>query len=96
MSGRGFESSADFNIQFGEWLMIAHRRVVRTIKTRPVNLLEGRSSRDAPVATSAAGGRLGQSGPTATRLLRPHRQQRLLGRPSVIGRFVDVTAVLDR
>lgn len=40
MPGRHFESPADFNAQFSEWLTIANTRVVRTLKTRPVDLLE--------------------------------------------------------
>jgi hypothetical protein len=40
MPGRHFESPADFNAQFTEWLASANTRVVRTIKTRPVDLLE--------------------------------------------------------
>ena len=40
MPGREFASPADFNIQFGQWLTIANARVVRTIKVRPVDLLD--------------------------------------------------------
>jgi hypothetical protein len=40
MPGRHFESPADFNAQFSEWLTTANTRVVRTIKTRPIDLLE--------------------------------------------------------
>jgi transposase len=40
MPGRHFTSPADFNTQFTEWLTSANTRVVRTIKTRPVDLLE--------------------------------------------------------
>jgi hypothetical protein len=40
MPGRSFASPADFNAQFTEWLTHANTRVVRTIKTRPVDLLE--------------------------------------------------------
>jgi transposase len=40
MPGRQFSSPADFNTQFSEWLSSANSRVVRTIKTSPVDLLE--------------------------------------------------------
>jgi transposase len=39
MPGRHFESPADFNAQFTDWLATANSRVVRTIKARPVDLL---------------------------------------------------------
>ena len=39
MPGRVFESPADFNAQFTDWLTGANARVVRTIKARPVDLL---------------------------------------------------------
>jgi hypothetical protein len=40
MPGRHFASPADFNAQFTDWLATANARVVRTIKARPVELLE--------------------------------------------------------
>src|SRR6478735_1621503 len=40
MPGRHFASPADFNDQFTDWLTTANARVVRTIKSRPVDLLE--------------------------------------------------------
>ena len=40
MPGRHFESPADFNAQFTDWLTTANARIVRTIKSRPVDLLE--------------------------------------------------------
>jgi hypothetical protein len=40
MPGRDFGSPADFNTQFADWLTIANTRVVRTIRSRPVDLLE--------------------------------------------------------
>ena len=39
MPGRHFESPADFNDQFTDWLTTANARVVRTTKARPVDLL---------------------------------------------------------
>jgi hypothetical protein len=40
MPGRRFDSPADFNDQFSQWLSTANARVVRTLKARPVELLE--------------------------------------------------------
>jgi transposase len=40
MPGRRFDSPADFNDQFAEWLERANRRVVRTIKARPIDLVD--------------------------------------------------------
>ena len=40
MPGRHFESPADFNDQFTDWLTPANARVVRTIKARPIELME--------------------------------------------------------
>ena len=39
MPGRHFESPADFNAQFTDWLTTANARVVRTIKAHPSELL---------------------------------------------------------
>ena len=39
MPGRDFTSPADFDAQFSDWLTKANNRIVRTIKTRPVDLL---------------------------------------------------------
>jgi hypothetical protein len=40
MPGRDFTSPADFDAQLGDWLGLANARVVRTIKARPVDLLD--------------------------------------------------------
>ena len=40
MPGRSFDSPADFNDQFTEWLEGANRRVVRTLKARPIDLVD--------------------------------------------------------
>lgn len=40
MPGRDFASPSDFDAQFTDWLRIANARMVRTIKTRPVDRLE--------------------------------------------------------
>jgi hypothetical protein len=68
-------------IQFGDWL-IANARVVRTIKARPVDLLDADRAAMLPLPPVPPAVGLGQPGPARTRLLRPRRFQRLLGRPS--------------
>jgi transposase len=40
MPGRHFTSPADFNTQFSAWLTRANARVVRTIKARPVDVVQ--------------------------------------------------------
>ena len=40
MPGRTFVSPGDFNAQFTEWLEGANRRVVRTLKARPIDLVD--------------------------------------------------------
>lgn len=40
MPGRTFTSPGDFNAQFAQWLTIANGRVVRTIKARPMDLVD--------------------------------------------------------
>jgi len=40
MPGRSFASPADFNAQFAEWSERANRRVVRTLKARPIDLVD--------------------------------------------------------
>ena len=40
MPGRSFTSPGDFNDQFTEWLERANRRVVRTLKARPIDLVD--------------------------------------------------------
>jgi transposase len=96
MPGRDFASPADFNTQFDDWLRIANARVVRTIKTRPVDRLEADRAGMLPLP------------PLAPALGWVNRVR--LGRdyyvrldscdysvdPAVIGRFVDVTADLSR
>jgi len=96
MPGRVFDSPADFNAQFAEWLELANRRVVRTIKARPIDLVE--ADREAMLALPPIPPRVGWV------------NQIRLGRdyyvrvdsndysvdPTVIGRFVTVTADLDR
>ena len=40
MPGRTFDSPADFNDQFAGWVDAANRRVVRTLKARPIDLVD--------------------------------------------------------
>ena len=54
MPGRSFASPQDFNDQFADWLTIANARVVRTLKARPVDLIE--ADRAAMLALPPAGG----------------------------------------
>lgn len=96
MPGRDFASPADFNTQLTNWLAIANARIVRTIKTRPVDRLEADWAAMLPLP------------PVAPALGWVNRVR--LGRdyyvrvdssdysvdPAVIGRFVDVTADLSR
>lgn len=95
MPGRTFASPQDFNDQFSDWLTIANGRVVRTLKARPVDLIE--ADRAAMLAL-----------PPAVLHLGWHNHIRL-GRdyyvridtndysvdPRAIGSRVDVTADLD-
>ena len=96
MPGRDFASPADFNTQFAQWLTKANSRVVRTIKTTPLERLEADRAAMLPLP------------PVAPALGWVNRLR--LGRdyyvrvdssdysvdPAVIGRFVDVRADLSR
>jgi transposase len=96
MPGRSFASPGDFNTQFTDWLAKANARVVRTTKSRPVDLLEADRAR--MLALPPIPLHLGW------------RNRVRLGRdyyvridtndysvdPAVIGRLVDVTADLER
>jgi hypothetical protein len=96
MPGRTFRSPADFNTQFGDWLVKANSRVVRTIKAAPVALVEADRAAMLPLP------------PIPLHL--GWRYKIRLGRdyyvrldtndysvdPTMIGRMVDVAADLDR
>ena len=96
MPGRSFDSPADFNAQFADWLERANRRVVRTLKARPIDLVD--ADRAAMLALPPIPPPVGWS------------NQIRLGRdyyvrvdsndysvdPTAIGRQVTVTADLER
>lgn len=96
MPGRDFESPADFDDQFTDWLRIANGRVVRTIKARPVDLLDADRAAMLPLPPVA---------PTVGWVNRVRLGRDYYVRvdsndysvdPAVIGRFVDVHADLTR
>jgi Helix-turn-helix domain of resolvase len=96
MPGRSFSSPADFNAQFDDWLRRANGREVRTIKARPVDLIEHDRARMLPLPPVP--------------LLLGWRERVRLARdyyvrldtsdysvdPTAIGRMVDIVADLDR
>ncbi|MFF5993100.1 IS21 family transposase [Prauserella flavalba] len=96
MPGRSFTSPADFNTQFDQWLSRANARIVRTIKARPVDLIEADRARMLALPPVP--------------LLLGWRHRVRLGRdyyvrldasdysvdPTAIGRMVEVSADLDR
>ena len=96
MPGRVFDSPADFNDQFAVWLQWANARLVRTLKARPIDMVD--ADRAAMLALPPIPPRVGWV------------NQIRLGRdyyvrvdsndysvdPTVIGRHVTVTADLDR
>ena len=96
MPGRSFESPADFDAQFGDWLTKANARIVRTIKTRPVDRLDADRAAMlplppvAPVVGWVNRVRLGRD-----YYVRLDASDYSVD-PAVIGRFVDVTADLAR
>jgi hypothetical protein len=96
MPGRTFASPADFNAQFTAWLETANRRVVRTIKAAPTDLIE--RDRAGMLALPPVPLQLGWS--ERVRLGRDYYVRLDASDysvdPTAIGRMVDVTADLDR
>jgi len=96
MPGRTFASPADFNAQFADWLQVANGRIVRTIKTRPVDRIEADRAAMlplppvAPIVGWVNRVRLGRD-----YYVRLDSNDYSVD-PAVIGRFVDVTADLTR
>lgn len=94
LPGRRFTSPADFNAQLSEWLVTANARTVRSIRGRPVDLLETDYQAMLPLPPIAPAVGIN----TRVRLGRDY-YMRIDGcdysvDPKVIGRFVDVTASL--
>ena len=96
MPGRDFTSPADFDAQFSDWLTRANARVVRTIKTRPLDRLDADKAAMLPLPPVA---------PTVGWVNRVRLGRDYYVRvdssdysvdPAVIGRFVEVTADLSR
>jgi len=96
MPGRSFSSPADFNAQLAGWLEKANARVVRTIKARPIDLIEHDRSR--MLALPPVGLQPGWREPV--RLGRDYYVRLDTSDysvdPTAIGRMVEVTADLDR
>ena len=96
MPERDFTSPADFNAQFSEWLARANSRVVRTIKARPVDLLE--TDRAAMLPLPPVPPQVGWS--NRIRLGRDYYVRLDASDysvdPTVIGRLVDVHADLEQ
>jgi hypothetical protein len=96
MPGRDFTSPVDFNTQFADWLGLANARIVRTIKTGPVDRLDADRTAMlplppvAPVVGWVNRVRLGRD-----YYVRVDSSDYSVD-PTVIGRFVDVTASLAR
>jgi transposase len=96
MPGRTFSSPADFNAQFADWLQRANARQVRTIKARPIDLLDADRAKMLPLPPVPL--HLGWR--ERVRLGRDYYVRLDTGDysvdPTAIGRMVDVSADLDR
>lgn len=96
MPGRDFASPADFNAQFGDWLTTANGRVVRTIKARPVDLLDADRAAMLPLPPVApAVGWVNRVRLGRDYYVRVDSNDYSVD-PGAIGRFVDVHADLAR
>jgi hypothetical protein len=96
MPGRDFESPGDFDDQFTDWLRIANGRVVRTIKARPVDLLDADRAAMLPLPPVApAVGWVNRVRLGRDYYVRVDSNDYSVD-PAVIGRFVDVHADLTR
>jgi transposase len=96
MPGRSFDSPADFNSQFAEWVESANRRVVRTLKARPIDLVD--ADREAMLALPPVPPPVGWS--NTIRLGRDYYvrvdSNDYSVDPTAIGRMVTVIADLTR
>jgi len=96
MPGRDFESPADFDTQFTDWLTKANGRVVRTIKVRPVDLLDADRAAMLPLPPVApAVGWVNRVRLGRDYYVRVDSNDYSVD-PAAIGRFVDVHADLSR
>jgi hypothetical protein len=96
MPGRDFTSPADFNAQFVDWLTKANARIVRTIKTRPVDLLDADRAAMLPLPPVApAVGWVNRVRLGRDYYVRVDSSDYSVD-PNVIGRFVDVHADLTK
>lgn len=96
MPGRTFASPADFDTQFTDWLALANARVVRTIKARPVDLLDADRAAMLPLPPVApAVGWVNRVRLGRDYYVRVDSNDYSV-EPAFIGRFVDVTADLSR
>jgi hypothetical protein len=96
MPGRDFTSPADFDAQFTEWLSIANARIVRTIKARPVDLLDADKTAMLPLPPLApAVGWVNRVRLGRDYYVRVDSSDYSVD-PAVISRFVDVHADLSR
>jgi hypothetical protein len=95
MPGRDFTSPADFDAQFTDWLGLANARVVRTIKARPVDLLDADKAAMLPLPLAPAVGWVNRVRLGRDYYVRVDSSDYSVD-PAVIGRFVDVTADLTR
>src|SRR3954452_18051268 len=96
MPGRDFTSPADFNAQFSEWLTKANARVVRTIKARPVDLLDADRAAMLPLPPVApAVGWVNRVRLGRDYYVRVDSSDYSVD-PALIGRFVGVHADLSR
>lgn len=96
MPGRDFASPADFNTQFGSGLDLANARVVRTVKARPVDLLDADRAAMLPLPPVApAVGWVNRVRLGRDYYVRVDSNDYSVD-PAVIGRFIDVHADLSR
>lgn len=96
MPGRDFASPADFDSQFTDWLTIANARIVRTIKTRPLDRLDAdRAAMLPPPPVAPALGWVNRVRLGRDYYVRVDSSDYSVD-PAAIGRFVDVTADLAR
>jgi transposase len=96
MPGRDFDSPADFDVQFADWLAKANARTVRTTKARPVDLLDADRAAMLPLPPVApAVGWVNRVRLGRDYYVRIDSNDYSVD-PAVIGRFVDVSADLSR